>query len=60
MLSITGEQCCRAPQVKDLSQGLGELRHFYCAGCKAHTYRGVFYTRRQWDEWVNSEDENEA
>ena len=51
--------CCPAPQIKDLSQWLGELRHFYCAKCKAHTWRGVFYTRREWDDWINSEEDEE-
>lgn len=50
MLSGTGEQCCPSPEIKDLSQGVGELRHLYCTNRKAHT-------RREWDEWVNNTKE---
>lgn len=49
--------CCSNPQIKDLSQGLGELRHLYCASCKAHTWRGVFYTRQEWDNWIDEGEE---
>lgn len=45
--------CCSNPQVKDLSQGLGEHRHLYCTSCKSHAWKGTMYTRQQWDDWVN-------
>lgn len=40
---------------KDLSQGLGEPHH-YCSRCKAHKYKGKYWTRQEWDAWVNGED----
>lgn len=37
----------------DLSQGLGPDRHYYCPVCKCHWYAGRFWTRAEWDEYVN-------
>ncbi len=48
--------CCGSPAVKDLSQGLGENRHFYCCNCKSHKWKGSFYTRQEWEEWINGEE----
>ena len=46
-------KCCKKRQVKDLSQGLGDERHYYCIECKSHLYKGMACTRKQWDEYVN-------
>lgn len=46
--------CCASPKVKDLSQGIGDGRHFYCSNCKAHLWRGRQYTAKEWDAWINS------
>lgn len=49
--------CCDKPQQKDLTQGLGPDRHIYCQSCKAHQYDGKFYTRQEWEIYVNQENE---
>ena len=46
--------CCENKQIKDLSQGLGNERHWYCSRCQAHIWKGKFYTAKEWDAWVNS------
>jgi hypothetical protein len=46
-------QCCKSPQIKDLSQGLSDERHYYCSACKSHLWRGVQYDRREWEDYVN-------
>lgn len=46
-------QCCKSPQIKDLSQGLGDERHYYCSACKSHLWRGAQYDRREWEDYVN-------
>jgi hypothetical protein len=35
--------------VKDLSQGLGLIRHWYCPTCHAHIWRDKHYTSSEWD-----------
>ena len=44
------KDCCDTPQVKDLTQGLGPDRHYYCAHCKSHLWKGEIYTKKEW-EW---------
>lgn len=51
--------CCPSPKIKDLTNGLGDMRNYYCMTCKAHEYSGRFYTRKQWDDWVNSSGDPE-
>lgn len=29
------------------------VEHYYCPDCKAHWFKGKFYTHKQWDEWIN-------
>ena len=41
--------CCNKPEVKDLTQGLGNDRHMYCTHCGAHEYDGRQYTRAEWN-----------
>ena len=38
---------------KDLTQGLGEERHFYCPNCKSHWYKGRLWSRAEWELYVN-------
>lgn len=40
--------------VKDLTQGLGLVRNWYCPVCGAHSYNGLHYTKKQWLVYVNS------
>jgi len=44
--------CCKNKKIKDLTQGLGEERHFFCVTCRAHYWRGVFYDRKQWEAYI--------
>lgn len=46
--------CCQTPRIKDLTNGLGDVRNYYCMSCNAHEYDGLLYSRKQWDDWVNS------
>ena len=50
-------ECCNKPRIKDLSQGIGPERHLYCQSCQSHTYKGIFYSKLEWDEWINTEDD---
>jgi hypothetical protein len=45
---------CTHKNKKDLRQGLTPP-HYYCPDCKGHWYGGRFWTRAEWDEWVNDE-----
>lgn len=40
---------------KDLSQGIGPVRHYYCKKCKAHNFREKLYSADEWEAWVNDE-----
>ena len=53
--------CCQKPEIKDLTQGQGDLRHYFCTNCRAHIWRDEFYTAQQWHDWVNEqlEDSND-
>lgn len=44
---------CKHSRKKDLTQGLGEERNFYCPTCGAHWYRGKFWTPKEWELYVN-------
>ena len=41
---------CHPEKIKDLSQGLGLYRHYYCIECKAHYYKGTKYTKKEWEK----------
>lgn len=28
--------------------------HYMCHKCGAHWYKGKFYTKKEWEDWVNS------
>lgn len=36
----------------DLTKGKGETRNYYCPRCQCHWYLGKFWTKTQWDEYV--------
>ena len=38
---------CDHQNKKDLTQGLGEHRHYYCTICGWHLYKDVEYTKEQ-------------
>lgn len=50
----TKMNCCKNPQIKDLTQGLGSIRHYYCSTCRSHLLRDKFYTAKEWFNWVNN------
>lgn len=29
-------------------------QHLYCPTCGGHWYKGKFYTKKEWEEWVNT------
>ncbi len=45
---------CNHNMESDLTQGLGPVRNIYCHVCKAHFYKGREWTKKEWDEYVNS------
>jgi len=47
---------CKRDQMKDLTQGLGETRNLYCSRCRAHFYLGRWYSKKEWDEYVEDID----
>lgn len=48
--------CCNKPNIKDLSQGLSENRHYYCLNCGSHKYDDFEYTKQEWNKYVNGEN----
>jgi len=48
--------CCRQSEWKDLTQGQGDERHYYCGNCKRHVWRGQLYTANQWEKYINEAD----
>jgi len=30
-----------------------DLIHIFCPKCKGHYYRDKWYTRKEWEKWVN-------
>lgn len=47
---------CKSKKIKDLTGGLGTSRNYYCIDCKAHWYDGKWYTKEEWEKWINEED----
>jgi len=43
---------CGSHKIKDLTNGLGEGRNYYCPDCKAHYYNGRWWTRAQWEQYI--------
>jgi len=36
------------------------IEHFFCPNCKAHWFKGKYYNKEQWEEYINGpEDEEE-
>lgn len=40
---------------RDLTQGLGDERHSYCPKCKAHIWRGLVWTAKELEAYVNGD-----
>lgn len=45
---------CNHKDKTDLSQGIGDDRHFFCPSCGAHWYNGRFWTKREWSLYIES------
>ncbi len=41
--------------MQSLSHGQSEGENMYCPKCKAHEYRGKWYSGKEWSDWINSE-----
>lgn len=42
---------CKA-EMGDLTKGKGEHRSWYCYDCRGHYWKGVWYTEKEWDAWL--------
>lgn len=45
--------CCNKQNIKDLSQGLGGKRHWFCMSCRSHNYSGRQWSKVEWEYYVN-------
>lgn len=54
---MSSNTCCEKQNLKDLSQGIGDIRNLFCQSCKSHYYDGNFYSKEAWELWVNSLNE---
>ena len=54
---LTETKKCDHKGKKDLTQRQGKERHMYCPKCKAHWWKGKFYTKKEWDKWMNEKIE---
>lgn len=48
--------CCNKQNVKDLSQGIGDHRNWYCMTCGSHNYIGKQYSKSEWEGYVNGSE----
>lgn len=46
---------CNKNTIKDLTNGLGSTRHYYCINCYSHYYRSVWYTKKQWEKYIEED-----
>jgi hypothetical protein len=44
---------CEHAQATNLRPFYGTTPHLFCPACKSHQYNGEWYTKSQWDAWVN-------
>jgi hypothetical protein len=45
---------CMHTSVKDLTEGKGEHRNWWCPVCETHWFKGKEYTPDEWDAWLES------
>lgn len=41
----------------DLTHGKGEHRNYICYTCNSHEWKGKFYTKKEWEVWINDLEE---
>jgi hypothetical protein len=46
-------KACKHERRKDLTNGLGVERNFYCPDCKTHWYKGKIWPEKEWNAYVN-------
>lgn len=46
---------CKA-EMADLIKGKGEHPNWYCYHCKGHYWKGVWYTAKEWDAWLEEDE----
>jgi hypothetical protein len=39
-------------KMEDLTHGKGDIRNYICGGCGSHFFKGFFYTKSQWNYWI--------
>ena len=45
---------CKSNKTTDLTGGLGKKRNIYCHDCKAHWWDGKWWTKAEWNTFINS------
>jgi hypothetical protein len=51
---LTERSQCLCAAAKDLSQGKGPERHIYCPTCGKHVYKGIEWTKKHWEWWIET------
>jgi len=52
MADNTSVLSCTCRYKTDLTQGLGEERHYFCPYCRKHYYKGREWTKEEWETYV--------
>ena len=47
------KDCCNKSNVRDVTNGYGEERHWLCDSCNCHEWKGKKYTKKEWEAWIN-------
>ena len=57
-----GFDCCEYQHIADFSFALGDKKetHLFCHACKGHYFKGRSWTVAEWEEWINSPDEEKG
>lgn len=46
---------CNHEKMTSLRPFYGTEDHLYCPECKGHQYGGRWWSKQDWEEWINSE-----
>lgn len=49
---------CGSGCVSDLTNGYGSLRNYYCHTCHAHLFRDKWYSKSEWEIWIEKFENN--
>lgn len=51
---------CKHENVKDFScysfSDQKRIKHDYCPDCKGHWFGGRFWTKQEWERWINEDN----